>query len=131
MQPVYNYADLLKKNRTNCKVDGFNFDVNTFENVIDAFVPEKNVPVILQCDYSTLDRFCEIVYGMKFKDAYRVLSGISDMFMRQAISSLARNGNNTALNIASKHFMGLTEDGNKEAVSITIINDLDPKEDKR
>lgn len=128
--PIYSYADLLKKNRTNYKVPGFNFDVNDFENLIDAFVPEKNIRLILNCDYSTLDEFCNIVYGMQFKDTYRILSGIADMFMRQAISGLAKTGNNTALNIAAKHFMGLTEEANKESINITIVNDLDPKEDK-
>ena len=128
--PLYSYADLLKKNRTNYKVDGFDFDVDTFENLIDAFVPKKNIHLILNCDYSKLNQFCMIVYGMNFDETYRILSGIADMFMRQAISGLAKTGNNTALNIAAKHFMGLTDEANKEGINITIINDLDPKEDR-
>ena len=29
-EPVYNYADLVKRNRSNAKVPGFDFDVDTF-----------------------------------------------------------------------------------------------------
>jgi hypothetical protein len=127
LQPIYTYDELLKPGRKNVVVPGFDFDVDQFENVIDCFVPYESVPVILRTNVGYLDQFCQIVYGMPFKETYALLNGISDMFMRKAITNLSKCGNSTALNIASKHFMNLDDEAKKDAINITIVNDL--KED--
>ena len=124
-EPVYNYADLVKRNRPNAKVPGFNFDVDTFENLIDSFVPQDRIPIILSCGLTDLDKFCNKVYGMTFKETYTMLSGISDMWMRRAIVNLSHSGNSTALNIASKHFMGLSDEAKDANINITFVNDLE------
>lgn len=125
IEKVESYADLLKSNRPNMKVDGFDFDVNTFENIIDAFVPQENVHVILCCTNADLDRFCKEVYKLTFSQAYMVLSGISDMYMRKAVKNLAVSGNATALSIAKTHFMHLADEEQKGAISVKIVNDLE------
>lgn len=122
--PVYAYRDLLKGFRQNVKVSGYWFDVDTFENLIDCFVPKENIPVILRCNGDELDKFCLIVYGMKFNETYKVLSGISDMFMRKSIKGHSDSGNPTAMKIAAEHFMDLREQNNKDAINITVYNDL-------
>ena len=124
-EPVYNYADLVKRNRSNAKVPGFDFDVDTFENLIDSFVPQDRIPSILRCSLVDLDIFCNKVYGMTFKETYTHLSGISDMWMRRAITNLSHSGNATALNIAAKHFMGLSDDNQNANINITFVNDLE------
>ena len=125
IQKVESYADLLKNNRSNMKVDGFDFDVNTFENLIDYFVPKDNIHVILQCTDADLDRFCAEVYHLNFAQTYRVLSGITDAYMRGAIKNLAISGNATALGIAKEHFMNLHDEQQKSAISVKIVNDLE------
>lgn len=125
MEKVESYAELLKRNRPNIKVDGFDFDVNTFENLIDYFVPKENIHVILRCTDADLDRFCAEVYKMDFAQTYRVLSGITDAYMRGAIKNLAVSGNATALGIAKEHFMHLRDEEQKSAISVKIVNDLE------
>ncbi len=125
MEKVESYAELLKRNRPNIKVDGFDFDVNTFENLIDYFVPKENIHVILRCTDADLDRFCKEVYRMNFAQTYQVLSGITDAYMRGAMKNLAISGNATALGIVKEHFMNLKDDAQKSAISVKIVNDLE------
>ena len=128
-QPVYSYRDLLSRRRQNCVVEGFDFDVDTFENLIDCFTPKENISVILGVSNHDLDNFCNIVYGMEFTEAYRTLISISDMFMRKAIQNLSVSGNPTALNLASKHMLKWEKDSQTQNVSIKIVNDLDKEGD--
>lgn len=123
--PIYN--DLLDPNRKNTKIYGFDFDVDTFENLIDCFTPKENIPVILGVQRSKLDVFCNRAYGMNYDEVYVRLSGITDSWSRKVIKNLSASGNSTALNIMSKHFMGLSDDNKNQGVNITIVNDL--KED--
>ena len=120
--PVYD--DLLDPRRKNAQIEGFDFDTDTFENILAAFTPKENVPVILGVSKSKLDEFCYKAYGFSYNEAYVRLSGIADFWMRKAIGNLAVSGNGTALSIAAKHFMGLRDEEEKKAVTVTIVNDL-------
>lgn len=122
------YDDLLNPNRKNARIEGFDFDVDTFENLISAFTPLENVPLILGVAEVDLDVFCRKAYGMTYREAYRKLIGVSDFWMRKAITNLAVAGNGSALNIASKHFMGLRDEEQKHSVQVTFVNDLDEEE---
>ena len=123
-QEVQSFSAIMKRNaRRNFKLKGFDFDVDTFENLVDSFVEKETIPVILGCRHADLDRFCRAVYGVDYNTAYPRLLGIADMWMRKAVTNLATSGNATALNIASKHFMKLDDDREKSAINITINND--------
>ena len=124
LSPVYEYDELLDPNRKNVDIPGFKFNVDQFENVIAAFVPRESVSIILRSNEAELDQFCKIVYGMPFKESYAVLKGIADMFMRKSFSNLSKAGNSSAINIVGKHFMDLSEENKKDAINITIVNDL-------
>ena len=124
-QEVQSFSAIMRRNaRRNFKLRGFDFDVDTFENLIDAFVEKETVPVILGCRHADLDRFCRAVYGVDYNTAYPRLLGIADMWMRKAVTNLATSGNATALGIASKHFMKLEEDKEKANINIVVVNDL-------
>lgn len=127
LKPVdefFSFNDLLKANRPNKKIPGFDFDVDTFENLLDNFVPYDMVAKILRVSISDLDKFCHIVYNMKYSEAYNVLTGIADMFLRRSVKNLAHSGNGTALNIAKEHFMKLDSEKNDKPQKIVIVNDL-------
>ncbi len=122
--PVYAYRDLLKSSRKNAKIKGFWFDVNTFENLIDCYTPYDTIPLILRCSIGDLTKFCTYVYGMDYPETYKVLSGITDTFMRKTFKGLSQAGNPTAIKLVGEHFMGLKESQQAEAINITINNDL-------
>lgn len=128
--PVYAYRDLFKANRKNVKVKGCWFDVDTFENLIDCYTPQEMIKVILRCSGADLDRFCQVVYGMKFSEAYNILSGITDMYMRKSFKVHSNLGNSTAMKIVSEHFMKLKEDEDKGNINITVYNDLKGDEEE-
>ena len=124
-----NYTELLQNKRENKTVPGFDFDVNTFENLIDSFTPLESIPVILGTPRASLDNFCSIVYGMNYKETYNTLSSISDMWLRRALKNLAVSGNGKAIDIVAKHFMNLDDQKAKDGINITIVNDLDKKKE--
>lgn len=117
------YLDLLRPNRKNRKIDGFDFDTNMFENLCSVWTPKNNFTLLLHCSASQLDRFCMEAYNMNFVDTYNTLVGIADIWARRAISNLAQKGNNTALACLTKHFMKL-EENTAPQPNITIVNDL-------
>ena len=117
------YLDLLRPNRKNRKIEGFDFDTNMFENLCSVWTPKNNFTLLLHCSASQLDRFCMEAYNMNFSDTYNTLVGIADIWARRAISNLAQKGNNTALACLTKHFMKLEEDAAPQS-NITIVNDL-------
>lgn len=117
------YLDLLRPNRKNRKIDGFDFDLDTFENLCSVWTPKNNFTLLLHCKASELDKFCMKAYNMNFSDAYNVLTGIADLWARRAINNLAQRGNNTALACVIKHFMKLEENAAPQP-NITIVNDL-------
>jgi hypothetical protein len=131
-QEVQSFSAIMKRNaRRNFKLKGFDFDVDTFENLVDAFVEKETIPVILGCCHADLDRFCRAVYGVDYNTAYPRLLGIADMWMRKAVTNLATSGNATALGIASKHFMKLDDEKEKNAINITINNDYGVDEEDK
>ena len=106
-------------------VDGFPDDFQeTLEDLIDCFTPFDNILGIMKIQYgfdrTNLDFFCKSVYQMDFKAAYGFLLNKSDMYMRKAITNLAKDGNTKALDIASEHFMKLGQDQAKANARITI-----------
>lgn len=130
MKPVTNFQSFFKPGRQNLKPDGFDFDMDTFENLIDFFTPMENFPVILNTSIRSLDEFCKICYNMPFKETYYYLSGITDFFMRGAFKRLAEMGNATAINTVAEHFMHLSNQQLKDGINITIVNDLKGDEEE-
>lgn len=118
------YTDLLDPKRKNAKVEGFSFDVDTFENLIDSFVPKENIPIILGVSWGDIERFCNKVYGLNFNETYNRLSGVTDYWCRKVFKNLAATGNQSAIKLVAEHFMGLASDNKNQGVNITIVNDL-------
>ena len=123
------YDDLLDPQRKNTRIQGFNFDIDTFENLIAAFTPKDNIPIILNTPLVRLDEFCRLAYGLTYSETYTRLSGVADFWMRKAIGNLAVSGNGTALSIAAKHFMNLKDEETKSAIQVTFVNDLEKNDD--
>lgn len=118
------------KHRANLKPDGFDFDMETLEDLIDSFIDKKKIPMLLRCEWGTLDEFCKICYGMDFNSTYAYLSGMADFYMRRAFKNLAASGNATAQNIVSKYIMRLEdENAQDKVVKIQFVNDLSPDEE--
>lgn len=99
------HADFL--NRENQSVDGFSFDQDTFENLIDYYTPLNDIPVILNVEHVDLDNFCKQLYGFDFKTTYDILSKRSQFYTRKAFTTLAYGGNAAAIKVASESYMGL------------------------
>lgn len=125
------YSNMLSARRQNKQVEGFDFDVDTFENLIDCYTPYENIPLLLSGTSSKIynetdiDKFCKLVYNMDFKTTYKLLIGITDMQMRKVFKNLAACGNATAIAINAKHFMKLEDDKKNDAINIRIVNDLE------
>lgn len=131
LDSVKNYAYYIKASRRNYQPEGFHFDVNMFENLIDWWTPKNEIPVILRCSLSDLDRFCFVVYKMNYDEVYNFLSGITNAFMRKTFKNHANAGHAFSQSLVSKHFMGLSDDNNpNENLNITIVNDLKSDDDK-
>lgn len=126
-----NYTEFFKPGRINHKVVGFDFDQNQFENLIDCWTPYDQIPVILDTSITKLNEFCFELYNMDYKDTYSRLTGLCDAYARKTIKTLAGMGNTSALNIMAKHFMQLDEQKQKDAINITIVNDLEKKNNDR
>lgn len=124
MRKVESYYDYIKTNRKNVKLPDFDFDVNMFENLIDCWTDKDMIPVILRTSEKELDRFCSSIYGMDFDQTYRVLSGITDAYMKTTFKNLASYGNATAMNIVSEHLMKLKRAEEDKSINIRIVNDL-------
>lgn len=131
--PVYSYSDLLKANRRNFIPDGFDYDADTFENLIDSYATQDEIKMVLsmksghKVDEPELDKFCRLLYGFDFRETYRILSGISNIHMKKIIKNLGASGNATALSLTSRYLMKMEEDDKKDAINIRILNDLDDK----
>ena len=129
LKQITNYAYYTKASRLNYQPEGFDFDVNMFENLIDCWTSEQDMLTILRCDIPTLDAFCEEVYHMNFRETYRLLSGITDAFMRKTFKNHANAGHAFSQSIVAKHFMGLRDDSTgNDNINITIVNDLQSDE---
>lgn len=103
--------------RENRVVEGFPFDSYTFEDLIDNFTPEEDIPIVLRVDKSDLDYWCMKVYNVPFHEAYVFLSKMALFYCRKAYTNLSKAGNNTAIKTVSEHFMKLgQETARKEAI---------------
>lgn len=107
--------------RKNVVVDGFPFDSYTFEDLIENFTPVEDLPIILGVHRDTLDYWCEQVYNMNLVEAYNFLNRKALFYCRKAYTNLSKVGNNTAMNIVTKHFMKLEDDESKRAAVIPVI----------
>lgn len=126
MQHIDSYDDFRSGKRSNFKPQGFDFDMDTFENLIDRFVPQDDILTILQVDRHALDKFCSICYnGKNFDTTYRWLSAISKSLRFSTIDALAMNGHSYALSLEAKHFLGLDDKSESTALTITFKNDLE------
>ena len=103
--------------RENVVVDGFAFDSYTFEDLIDNFTPEEDIPLVLRVNKSQLDYWCMQVYNVPYHEAYVFLSKMGLFYCRKAFTQLAKSGNNTAIKTVGEHFMKLgQEQARKEAI---------------
>ena len=113
------HADFL--NRENKTVDGFAFDQDTFENLIDYYTPLNDIPVILNVGIAELDVFCKALYGFDFKTTYDILSKRSQFYTRKAFTTLAYGGNAAAIKVASESYMGLVNQEENRDQKVVIM----------
>lgn len=125
VERVISYDAVLKGTRANMRVEGFYFDKDTFENLVDSWADIDDIPIALDTPEPQLDIFCQVLYGKNYRDTFVMLRTISKIVARKTIDRLAKAGNATAVAIAKNHYaMLLDNDGNKP-INITIKNDLD------
>lgn len=127
IEHIENYDAFRLGTRENKKPKGFTFDMDTFENTVDAFTSESDICTLLNVTEAQLDRFCAECYnGMTFASVYRQLKAVSVMFMKKAIKGHAENGNVYAMRLAAENWLGMADSGNKEqSVTITFKDDRD------
>lgn len=123
-KPVIDYDEYRLNAVENRHPDGFWFDMNQFENLIDAWTPKEDILTILQTSPNELDNFCKICYGENFDRVYEILHAISTMGFRKSVTFLAKSGNSSALILAAKNFAGMQDDNQSSNVNITFKNDL-------
>lgn len=127
------YANILAANRRNFIPDGFNYDADTFENLIDNYATPEEIMCILSIraghnvNEAELNQFCKLLYGYDFRETYKILIGITNIHMKKVFKNLAAAGNATAIAISAKHFVKLEDDNKDNAINIRIVNDLDEK----
>lgn len=127
MKPVIDYEAYRKSGQVENKhPDGFWFDMDQFENTIDAWCSKEEVMTILQSSEKELDKFCNICYGHNFQETYNILIAISRMYMKKSYDTLAKMGNASAINLTAKHFVGLKDDNDNDnkPINVVIKNDL-------
>lgn len=107
--------------RENVRIEGFSFDSYTFEDLIDNFTPEEDIPLVLRCDKSDLDYWCMKVYNVPYHEAYVFLSKMGLFYCRKAFTQLAKSGNNTAIKTVGEHFMKLGQDQAKREAVVPIL----------
>lgn len=88
-------------------VPGFDFTKDDFEDLIDNFTPFEDIPSVLFCSMTEMDKFCMLVYRMDYKDTYDVLLKRSNIYYRKAMFMLSKAGNNTAIKLTAEHYVGL------------------------
>jgi hypothetical protein len=110
--------------RENKTVEGFNFDMDMFENMIDNFTPMEDIPLLLNVNSFELDKFCQICYNCLYKDAYDILSRRALYYDRMAFNNLAKSGNNSAINVVAKYFMKLDDDNKTKELKIQVVNSI-------
>lgn len=107
--------------RENVVIEGFAFDSYTFEDLIDNFTPEEDIPLVLRVDKSDLDYWCMKVYNVPYHEAYVFLSKMGLFYCRKAFTQLAKSGNNTAIKTVGEHFMKLGQDQARKEAIVPIL----------
>lgn len=110
--------------------EGFDFDADDIEQLVDSFTPKDEIPLILEATAKQMDEFCRIAYGMDWTLAYDRLFAKSMQLSRQMISYLAKEGHTKALEIVARNFMKLDQDGKARSLRIQVVNDLDDEEEE-
>lgn len=122
-QPKYRFFEKhLIKTKESKTVEGFAFDQNDFENLIDDFTPYKDIPMLLGVRHVDLDRFCQVIYGLDYKATYDRLLCMAQRYQRAAIVMLAKSGNQTALKMSAS-ITGVG-DSQVDNTNITFISDV-------
>lgn len=122
---VTNYDFFTPGRRVNHAVEGFWFDQDTFENLIDDWADFDDIPVILQTPQEQLDIFCRALYGQNFEKTFIRLRAISKVIARKCLDRLAKSGNSAAIAATKSHFPQLVDQlDNNANLNITIKNDL-------
>lgn len=104
----YNKPGLLHpEGDPNQTVQGFNFNRNDFEDLIDNFTPFEDIPILLGVQHAKLDEFCNEIYNMNFKVTYDTLVKRAELYYRKAMFSLSKAGNPTAIKVSSEFYVGL------------------------
>lgn len=101
-------------------VEGFNFNRNDFEDLIDNFVPFESIPVLLQVSHADLDVWCKAIYNMDFKTTYDVLFQRANLYYQKAMFMLSKSGNPTAIKVTAEYYVKLGA-VDKESNNITFI----------
>lgn len=117
-------------NRENKSLEGFNFDMDMFENLIDNFTPKEDIPLILGVTKDDLDYFCKKLYNdCNYSETYDILLRRALYYDRLAFNNLAKSGNNAAINVVAKYFMKLDQDNSKKELKIQVVNSIPSLED--
>lgn len=123
---VVDYDFFTPGRRVNHAVEGFWFDQDTFENLIDSWADLDDIPLILQSSPQDLDVFCYALYNDNFPHTYSRLRAISKVIARKELDKLAKSGNSAAIAATKQHFpllIDALEPNNN--ININIKNDLD------
>ena len=110
--------------RENQSLEGFDFDMDMFENLIDNFTPMEDIPLLLNVGKADLDYFCMRLYNCNFSETYDILSRRALYYDRLAFNNLAKSGNNAAINVVAKYFMKLDEQDKAKALKIEVVNSI-------
>ncbi len=111
------------KRSDNQSLDGFDFDRDTFEDLIECYTPQEQILSLLGISHYDMDRFCKKIYNMSYNEAYCFLLYKSDAHNRKAFNMLAKEGNQTAMKIVAEHFMKLGSI-DKSDVKVQFVNDV-------
>lgn len=101
-------------------VEGFNFNRNDFEDLIDNFTPLEDIPLLLGVSHADLDRFCYDIYNMDFKHTFESLLKRAELYYRKSMMMLSKAGNPSAIKVTSEHYVGLGS-SDKQSEHITFI----------
>lgn len=88
-------------------VQGFNFNRNDFEDLIDNFTAPEAIPILLQVSDADLNNFCKAIYNMDFKTTYDVLYQRAQYYYRKSMMMLSKSGNPSAIKLSAEFFAGL------------------------
>lgn len=107
---------------------------NTFEDLIDCFTPMDDIPPICEHAYGVprdkLEKFCNIVYGMNFKESFVFLHKMSLMYYRKALTNLAKVGNKTAMSTVTDYMAELSNTSRANSLKISISGYVPREDDK-